>query len=458
MSDDRHADDTVFLVAESDFRFYENDCVADWLDVASNVHAPLLFQDGSLSGVDPSGDPSGGKGEQLALPAPPSDDPFDQPEPSASSSWVRPDSSPGHPVFCGWQRGQKPKEVDAPTSPELRQLVQIMNQAQRIGRGNFVWLCWQPNSSKQKQQPSWGTSLVGITMAGAQYMKHLFEKETPDHIDKVFFRWFRDETLNLQNPKKLGASFVFPSVGHFQSHESGCCPEMGVREGIWEQTYLLQGVKPIDPEKKRWLGEFVTKGVTPWLMELKFDHPDCTWLTGPPPSHYYNDHWSWILILRRRHWVDEDSWWVGPGDSGAKKKSPAPGLHGADKWKALTANPDEFPWNPLLNRYEPITRLAEEMVCDWDGWDFYRERSNREWKTRQRSISAYKRRQFAAPGVKARFFVHVFCQKHMQSLPPALTDMQNLRPAPTDIVPNCRAFRLPHALCLQHACTCKRTP
>ena len=95
-----------------------------------------------------------------------------------------------------------------------------------------------------------------------------------------------------------------------------------------------------------------------------------------------------------RWWLGRDESWVGPvlaaetkgRAKGSKKKdeeqSPAP----VNKWKLLRDNPDEYEWDYQNRCYLPITRLAEQLVVDWDNWEFNAEHSNREWNTGKNAL------------------------------------------------------------------------
>ena len=56
--------------------------------------------------------------------------------------------------------------------------------------------------------------------------------------------------------------------------------------------------------------------------------------------------------------------------------------------------PDEYEWDYKLGKWAPITRLAEQVVVDWDNWKWNGNHTNREWNTRKKNIACYKRRVF----------------------------------------------------------------
>ena len=393
MLDPRHPEDTLFFVAESDYRFYPEDCIQDWYQIVMDEGRPSL--DENLQELSPA--PAGNE---------PSSPPGMGDEPSPSPAEQESEGHTKRRKFQGWQAAQRTTQqagkVDI--SPELRELVQICNRAAMIGRGHFVWLGWCPKG-KKRSVPSYGIHLMAITKYGAQ---RLNESMTSGqirkwHWDKVVREWLVKE--NFQNPKVMGACFVWPSVGYYQTHMSGCEPGIGVRVADWDQSYILPGVCPKESDKERWLACWpdMDKGSAEYLEKITFYQRENIWLTQRPPDRWWSTDNDWARLLWNRWWVGSDGDWIGPewaaknkGTGKGKNKdkehqqSPAP----ANKWELLRRNPDEYEWDTANWCYQPITRLAEQLVTDWDNWKWNGHHSQREWNTRKKSIAMYKRRMF----------------------------------------------------------------
>ena len=71
------------------------------------------------------------------------------------------------------------QENTEPT-PELLDLLCLMTKANRLGRGNFVWLGWNASPSgsdtpKRAQSIANGSQLIAVTARGARWMLNRFE-------------------------------------------------------------------------------------------------------------------------------------------------------------------------------------------------------------------------------------------------------------------------------------------
>lgn len=395
MTDPRHPEDSLFFVAESDYRFYPEDCIQDWYAVVQDERVPWL--DETLAEVDPPDLPPA---EQEPSPAPVEGD---DPSPSPDEK----EKEPKRRKYLGWMAAQRPtvKATNLQVSQELRDLVQLCNRAAALGRGHVVWLGWC-SKNKRKSVASFGTHLVAVSKYGAQKMAEAMEigELKMGHWDQVLRQWLVNH--NYQSPKVCGGSFVWPSVGFYQTHKSGCEPSIGERVAEWDQSYIQAGVRPKKgSDRKRWIACWPQdeKGHAEWLEEVTFDARRNYWLTQRPPDRWWSTDNEWSRLLWNRWWIDRDNNWVGPVWAAEKKgkgkgkrnknqedqQSPAP----ANKWKDLLERPDEYEWDYANNCYVPITRLAEQLVVDWDNWDWNGQHSNREWNTRK-NIAFYKRRLF----------------------------------------------------------------
>ena len=142
-----------------------------------------------------------------------------------------------------------------------------------IGRGHTVWFGWQ-SAGKRKSVPSFATHLVAVTKFGAQKMLASMENGElkKGHWDRVLRGWLVEE--NYQCPKVMGGSFCWPSVGYYQTHESGCEPGIGERVAHWNNTCVQAGVRPRRAgDRARWLAYWPVpeQGGAVWLEQITFD-------------------------------------------------------------------------------------------------------------------------------------------------------------------------------------------
>jgi hypothetical protein len=161
-SDDRLHEDTLFFVAEQDFRFYAVDETVKFghLDLRGDTHTRCV--------IKPSSAPSRSLG--------PVPEPFAEPRPKLHSQPV-PTSrleirAPSSFSVLNQSIGGSAPEL----SRELSDLVHICNDAHRRSIGNLVWLCWCGANKRAKKKPSHGSTLIALTKAGAKRLMANFEQ------------------------------------------------------------------------------------------------------------------------------------------------------------------------------------------------------------------------------------------------------------------------------------------
>ena len=397
MLDPRHPEDSLFFVAESDYRFYPEDCISSWYEIVQDETLPSLDET-TLEETEPF---AGEEEEPSPSPAGEGGDPSPSPEDTAAAR------RPKKRRYLGWTAAQKTgrSAADVEVSQELRDLVQCCNRAANLGRGHVIWIGWQ-SAGKRKSVPSFASHLVAVTKHGARQMLASMENGElkKGHWDRVLRSWLVQE--NYQCPKVMGGSYIWPSCGYYQTHESGCEPGIGERVAYWNIPCVQPGVRPKKAgDRARWLAYWPTPdtGGAVWLEQITFDSRANTWVTQSPPDRWWSTDNDWQRLLWNRWWISYDGWegpqssaeskggkGKGKGKGGKSKQSPSP----VNKWKNLCERPDEYEWDDARNRYMPITRLAEQLVVDWDNWDWNGKHSSREWNTRKKHIAMYKRRQF----------------------------------------------------------------
>ena len=353
MADDRHAPDTLFLVAEEDWRLYRQDCKGAGELTALDV----LAEQGASTQIPETLDDVYER-RVAAVPirgTSPFPDPENMPTevPGASAS-----SQP--PVMThdglGWFRSSKkpPAEAFEHVSQELDDLVRMATLARRVGHGDLIWYSWDGCDGKgRKERPAHGSSLLGITAAAAKKMLKNFERWFPKKHFDVALRDALEKDDHCR--AELTACFLFPSVGHYDSHESGI--ERGVRWSKWEDSRVQEGTRKLTAaQRDRHLRSFAPSGWCPELIRFRTDAAaieSYTWLTlgartfKPPlllpeklPKYPYYDPCGHLICL----W---DSWGKGHAvphkDRGAHSPlemiltTTAQIVHPEDDWPNMTA-------------------------------------------------------------------------------------------------------------------------
>ena len=196
MMDPVHPDDTLFIVAEGDFRFYRADCEGEQanmdLEAAVERARRTEIQERALqvppqTDVQPlpgSTDAAGSASRQedaaqAAQDAAEWQDHVELEEGVQSEFETR--EGCGLPLF---EPRLKPshklgRERPEPT-PELEDIVCLCNAAARLGRGNLVWLGWNATPDKRwkvkhPERIANGSQLLGITSAGARWLQPRLE-------------------------------------------------------------------------------------------------------------------------------------------------------------------------------------------------------------------------------------------------------------------------------------------
>ena len=191
MADACHPEDTVFFVAEGDFRFYREDALAeatvmDQLCTVNRIgRVTELLQPTAGQGVwSWLGDPNVPVGEPVAPAGPASAGEPVAPAGSGASSArassaAEPKYEPARDVFA-YTSPTKPSAAEfKDVSPELIDLLCYMTAAEKVGRGNLCWFGWNANPNggpaKRSQSIANGSQLIAITTKGARWLKDKLE-------------------------------------------------------------------------------------------------------------------------------------------------------------------------------------------------------------------------------------------------------------------------------------------
>ena len=236
MADPRWEPDTLFLVAEEDFRFED----------------PT-----GLSGTSSS---AGATPPRMRVRA----------EPAAAQ-----DLRPGQRAEGQWYTipAQAPASAFQHPTDELCDLVAMCGQAHRAGRGHVIWLCWQPGGAGYKPARTGsiksGAMLMAVSHHGAQQLAAGVRSGEigKGHWDVHLLRYLQ------AHQRSLGASYVQPPVGNYTTHQSGC--DMSLMTGVgrlscWDEKWCVPGTRPAHDSKRRqrWICGFAKTGPPEWLQAV----------------------------------------------------------------------------------------------------------------------------------------------------------------------------------------------
>ena len=109
-----------------------------------------------------------------------------------------------------------------------------------------------------------------------------------NHIDMVLHRMMFD--LGAQEPDKLGACYIYPPIGSFMEHETGCSLDRGgVIKGLWGMRYCQEGTRKRQYyQVHRRLAAFTRRGTDmEWLTDeimLPEALESLNWYTAAAPA------------------------------------------------------------------------------------------------------------------------------------------------------------------------------
>ena len=142
---------------------------------------------------------------------------------------------------------------------EVKDLVKISVKAKACGRGDVVWLCWQPcgaNDTPQRvDRISSGTMLLLVTPAGARMLKTLLAGtgsygSIPQHHFDI---GLKERCSKESNAARLKMCYLVPPLGNYTTHQSGCDPTFAKgagRPSCWNCDWVCRGTREDEDEKK----------------------------------------------------------------------------------------------------------------------------------------------------------------------------------------------------------------
>ena len=270
MADERFTEDTLFLVAEEDWRCY-------WEDIkgADGVGFVDVNQDTLKDLEVPEDEDDMFKYREVKRARTSATDVSSQPQDSETHSEAT--------WFCAEEKSPGCK-YENDTSPELVDTVKLCTAAHRCRRGDLVWLGWNPadNPRKRKTAHGWGSQLMAVSAEGARKMRANFES----WFEKIHWDFSVKDALEKYGVGHAGlrACYVRPAIGSFESHESGCTG-VGERHAELRSKVVQEGTRIMYPgQRHRDIVEFSAKGEPIVLrQEVKIpeevDQDDLRWFT-----------------------------------------------------------------------------------------------------------------------------------------------------------------------------------
>jgi len=367
MAMESHLEDTLFIFFESDFRFWESDCISPelWLRLAiRSAREPLASLTGGLvkeedvteeeEEVDEPASSSGARASRLAGP-----DTLPRPQ-------LRPDAdSQGR--FRGMNAIWKPfAEGYETVTTELVELVQCATRASRLEHGNLIWFAYNCSDEGQKaphDKIQFGSQGIMFTRHAAKRLGSKMQGVTPQHFDL----WLKEVLLeqstlpSLSPAENIRASYVVPPLGGFQSHHSGCRGDFGERRGLWAEPWSTPGGMRDHRVSHRWLAKFSRSRNQADYHLCNFSFPDVSerlhWMTSLPPKHPPGDN-TMQQLCREWNLLGSMNQWVGPPYSAEEwdlwhrcRASRRPMNYPATALDRLRTNPwGEYPYSEVQRK------------------------------------------------------------------------------------------------------------
>lgn len=341
MDDDRFEADCLFLVFEEDFRFEDDGSDAPR---ARTQLVPVSAQ------VEPSAD-SGAAGS-TDIPS----------EPSAGSSaaaasttsarkpkFTKQDTQSRYAgVFYECPRKPAPDEFNGPGLQRLEDMIGMATMAKRIGHGNLIWYAWQPCNPgyqpRSKYAMSSSSGCIGINKMAVQRLRQDMNSHPqlsrPGHWDQCLKGY-------LAATPTFGGCYIWPPVGGYTSHISGCSYEYLTkpRPSIFNEPWFCPGTRVSqDPQRRnKALCTWTAKARCNWLQEFNETNPDLRWTTfwaGEYPQPQTGDmNWMWAEPSAGPH--DAGDEYVPEWKMTKRQKRATRAARNLDKWRVWVTDENE---------------------------------------------------------------------------------------------------------------------
>lgn len=220
-------------------------------------------------------------------------------------------------------------------------------------RGNLIWACWQPCGAGAKparvHSISSGAMLFMVTPQGARNLNHAMTNiANPEvfalarrtgewvlpkgHFDVAVKNWLQEP----EQAEKVGACYVVPPIGNYDTHQSGCDKSFSTgagRPNCWGEKWCCPGTRREDDPKGRdkWLASFTKKGEPHWLTKVN---------VSDNPRHDWKSFWGGAeeerIVSMAEHRARKTKGEKGTGKHAGEPAAPAAGTDKGEK-KVVTA-------------------------------------------------------------------------------------------------------------------------
>ena len=190
----------------------------------------------------------------------------------------------------------------AKPSRHLEDCVRFSKRAKELGRGDIMWMCWQPAGAGEKPARKnsirSGAMFLMLSQEGVRALDDGFRQRhnqpgeppgfSPWHLDLVLKQWLHEPGV----AEKRHACYLVPPLGNYSTHISGCDPTYATkgRPGCWGEKWCCPGTRPADDPlaRDKWFCSFTKKGEPQWLGKANLSDQSPQWLSwwggqGPQP-------------------------------------------------------------------------------------------------------------------------------------------------------------------------------
>ena len=249
-ADQRHPADTLFLIAEEDWRLKESHC--DLSPDFGELSASMLQ---ARDVPKFKSEVEAVRGEDRTFPAYQHIRPVEPTADAAASSQQPPAIANHQWVQVGLnfhKRATKPSADEfTTTSKHLVDIVKMTSEAHRAGARDLLWLSWLPLKSKRVRHPTRYSGFIALTAEGARKLRFNFEEWLGE---PTFFDTALRHALceNVACRAELSAGYLYPCLGHYCEHSSPLC-KGAVRDTDWSSQHILQDTR-VEPtaDAKHW--------------------------------------------------------------------------------------------------------------------------------------------------------------------------------------------------------------
>ena len=186
--------------------------------------------------------------------------------------------------------------ADQGLTGNVADLLRMATFAHRQGCGQLIWFGWCPHEGGRhgKSWPWKGSHGLMLTKKGAASVAQAMAagKVVRGHIDLVLLDWLRTEG----EATNAGACFIYPSIGSYFAHPSGCDPKgfgeaQGGRPSGFTTKDPAQGTRLQHDLKQR--GKYLVQ----WLGTGDKAR-ERNWIKFPVDSELHSDAYRWKSFWR----------------------------------------------------------------------------------------------------------------------------------------------------------------